>query len=63
MYETLLQLRFDELEQDGLRKAAAARLVREAKVARRDVAHAAINPLARLVRALSALAQPTSAST
>ncbi len=62
MYETLLQLRIHELEQDRLREAAAARLVREAKAARRDIAQAAINPLARVIRALSALAQPTSAS-
>jgi hypothetical protein len=62
MYETLLQLRIHELEQDRLREAAAARLAREAKAARRDIAHVAVNPLARVVRALGALAQPTSAS-
>ena len=62
MYETLLQLRIHELEHDRLREAAADRLARDARAARRDIPRVATNRVIRVVRALGAIVQPTSAS-
>ena len=62
MNETFLQFRIDELEQDRLREAAAARLVRQAKAAGRTSPQPSTNPVARLVHAIGGRVQPTSAT-
>ena len=62
MNETFLQFRIAELEQDRLREAVAARLVRQAKAAGRTSAQPSTNPVARLVRAIGGRVQPTSAT-